>query len=477
MTKQLDLGAFLSDQTSEGTVDSHGEFTVSHSQAARKLARFALPRASAWVSKLVQAANRWSCSALQIRQTSSETLFHFGMPKPSDIPTEDAIVSRLLSGKVGGPDALDAFGTALRALVEQARLSFILVADDGDLPPRPIYAGAYYGELSEKARLHKRFNPKPGISLTVYHRPPSSRDDGIREVVSRLRSYLPIVDELDRYCYASPVPILLDGRRVDGLVASRGLGLSESNRPLALLGLRELRHSPPHLPLPEDFEEKIASLLSHPRRLARSYGGAKEFQAALMLTARFEQGWTDLLGPRRRTQLLWLKDGLVVQEGLLELRTTTVGVTMFANADGLDTDLTGLGLLHNEEYRARWTEILAATATALRDQRIEKADFFREDQDSQSPTDREWDEQETVRRRIKVLLKGSGTGLTLALLNPIIGIPTTVAAVGYTYARKPKPVDEKVKASQDKLEEVIWKEVSHLRQYLVERALPVDPDL
>lgn len=292
--------------------------------------------------------------------------------------------------------------------------------------------------------------------------------------MSRLRSYVPIIDELDRYCYASAVPILLDGRRVDGLVASRGLGLSESNRPLALLGLRELLHSPPHISLPEDFEEKVASLLSHPRRLARTYGGAREFQAALMLTARFEQGWTDLLGPRRRTQLLWLKDGLVVQEDLLELRTTTVGVTMFANADGLDTDLTGLGLLHNEEYRARRVEILAATATAMRDQRIEKAAFFREDQDSQSHTDREWDEQEAVRKRIKVLLKGSGTGLTLALLNPIIGIPTTVAAVGYTYARKPKPVDEKVRAGREKLEEVIWKEVSLLRQCLAELALPLD---
>lgn len=466
VTKQLDLGAFLSDQVAGGQVDSRGEFTVSHTQAARKLARFALPRSSAWVSKLVQAANRWDCPALQIRQSRSETLFHFSLPRASDIPTEDAIVSRLLSGKVGGPDALDAFCTALRALVEQAFLSFILVADDGDLAPRPIYAGHYYGALSEKARLHKRFNPKTGLSLTVYHRPPSREEDGVKEILTRFRSYVPIIEELDRYCYTSRVPIWLDGRRVDGLVASPGLGLSQTNRPLGFLGLRDLQYSPARFALPEDFEERVVSLLSHPRRVARGYGGRKEFQAVFVLAALAEQGWLDLLGARRRTRLVWVQDGLIAQEEVLDIRTTTVGLCVFANADGLETDLTGLGLLSTAPYRMRRDEVLSAVAATVKSDRVRQVDFFRTDFDAESSGDAEWDKQEEVRRRIKILLKGSGTGLTLTLLNPVLGVPTTVAAMGYAYTRKPRAFQDRLLAARAPLEETIRRELSTIGEFL-----------
>lgn len=463
---QLDLGAFLSDQVAQGQVDSRGEFTVSHTQAARKLARFALPRNTAWVSKLVQAANRWKCSILEIRQSRSESMFHFSLARASDIPTEDAIVSRLLSGKVGGPDALDAFCTALRALVEQARLSFILVADDGDLTPRPIYAGEYYASLSEKARLHKRFNPKPGLSLTVYHRPPARDEDSFTESLSRLRSYLPIIEELDCFNYVSHVPILLDGRRVDSLVSGRGLGLTPTCRPLAFLGVQGLSCSPARLALPEDFEEKIVSLLSHPRRVARDYGGSKDFQAVFVLSAVVEQGWIDLLGPRRRARLLWVQDGVVAQEEPLELKTTAVGLSVFANAEGLDTDLTGLGLLQTGPYRSRRAELLGAVAAALGNDRVRKTDFFRPDHDAQSAADLDWDKQEEVRERIKVLLKGTGTGLTLSLFNPVLGVPTTVAAVGYAFTRKPRATEERLLASQPALQETIAKELSQISEFL-----------
>lgn len=467
MSKQLDLGAFLSEQVSEGTVDSHGQFTVSHTQAARKLAKFALPRPSGWVTKLVQAANRWNCGAVQMRQSSTETLFHFTLPTRGQIPTEDAIVSVLLSGKVGGQTALDAFCLALRALVEQADLSFILVADDGDVEPRPVYSGRYYGQLSERERLDRRFRPHPGLSLTVYHRPPSTHDDGLFDAIARLRSYVPIIEELDRYCHVSAVPLLLDGRRVDSLVSSPGLGFTKSIQPLFFLGLENLQHSPEQMPLPGDFEEKMVSLLSHSRRIARAYGGDRDFQAVLIGQAQTVAPLLELSRSKRRTRLVWVTDGVIVEEERLEVRTETVGLSIFINGAGLGTDLTGFTLLRHEPMLQRRAEVLRAVAEQLRSRRVRDQDLFRIDTDAQSPSDEEHDVQEAVRRRIKLLLRGSGAGLALTLFNPVVGVPTTLGTIMAAYARKPREPQAELLARREALDKAIPDDLTLIRDHLL----------
>jgi hypothetical protein len=460
MTKQLDLGAFLSEQMSEGTVEGQGQFTVSHTQAARKLAKFALPRPSAWVTKLVQAANRWNCSAVQMRQTSTETLFHFTLPRLREIPTEDAIVASLLSGKVGGQSALDAFCLALRALVEQANLSFILVADDGFVQPRPVYSGHHYGALSERERMDKRFRPQPGLSLTVYHRPPTTRDDDLFDVLARLRSYIPVIEELDRYCHVSSVPLLLDGRRVDSLIESPGLGFSRSVRPLFFLGLNALSHSPESMPLPQDFEEKLVSLLSHSRRITRSYGGEGRFQAALVGQVQAFPPLLELSRLKRRSRLLWVTDGVIVEEEQLDVRTTAVGLNIFINGAGLPTDLTAV--------IARRREVLQAVGELLRSKRVRSQDYFRVDRDPESSSDEEHDQQEAVRRRIKILLRGSGTGLALTMVNPAVGVPTTLGSIAAAYARKPKDPHAEMLTRKQVLEKTIPDDLTLLRDYLAE---------
>lgn len=467
MSGHLDLGAFLSEQTSEGDLDSHGQFTVSHSQAARKLAKFALPRSTAWASKLIQAANRWNCSAVQIRQNKAETLFHFGFPRLGDLPTEDAVVSALLSGKVGGTGPLDALSLALRSLVEQAKLSFILVVDDGDLKPRPIYAGHHYGELSEQARLSPRFHPKPGLSLTVYHRPPAS-GEVVTDVMARFRGFVPIIEELDTYAYTSRVPILLDGRRIDGLVSSAGARPSQNYRPLAYQGVEGLQHSPERFPAPEDFEEKIVSLLTHQRRVARTYGGRNDFQALFSLTLLVEQGFKEMLGERTFSRLLWVADGVIVLEELFNLKPDSVALTIYANAQGLDTDLTGLTPLHNQAFVDRRLEVKRAVGAAIREPKLMEADYFRWDKDALSATDDQHDEQEAVRRRIKVLLRGSGTGLTLTLFNPLLGVPTTLVALVTTYTGKPTPYSERVLTQRDKLRRALERDLAELVRFLRE---------
>ena len=61
---EFDLGRFLNQQASEGSLDSEGEFTIDHAVAARKLARFAMPDEYSWVLKLVQASVGWKSAEL-----------------------------------------------------------------------------------------------------------------------------------------------------------------------------------------------------------------------------------------------------------------------------------------------------------------------------------------------------------------------------------------------------------------------------
>ena len=97
---QVDLNAFLSDQADDGVKDSEGDFTISHTNARRKLAKFALPRKHAWVSKLVQAAVAWDVRNLHMAQNKTETQFFLEPKSAGALPTENEIVNTILSGKV-----------------------------------------------------------------------------------------------------------------------------------------------------------------------------------------------------------------------------------------------------------------------------------------------------------------------------------------------------------------------------------------
>lgn len=432
MGEQLDLGAFLAQQSAAGEVDSRGDFTVSHHEAVKKLARFALPRSHAWVCKLVQAAVRWGCFRLNLKQSRTESQFHLRFREVHQIPNEDAIVAGLVSGRVSGPEAMDALAMALRALVEQAKLSFVLVSDNGKSPPRPIYAGYHYGHVSETERMNPRFRPGPGLTLTVYHhRPYKEGPADVWDLLPPLhRGDVPIARELDQYAYVCPIPVSIDGRLVDGFLQASALKFSHSHRPLVQGGLSGLEYSPPRMRLPADFEEKVLSITTHPKRALRTYGGRKEAAAAFLLTYLVPAD-TRMPGnlPQKRSRLHWVADGVIVETETLEVETSDLSLEIYANASGLPTDLTGFTTLDNDQRALRRAEILKGVGARFADLKARDTDFFRDDVDHFSPVDRQADATETVQKRKKIMLGGTGTGLALTLVNPVLGVSTTVAAL------------------------------------------------
>lgn len=431
VSTQLDLSSYLEDQAEEGTKDSEGDFTISHQNARRKLAKFALPRKMAWVSKLVQAAVGWKMKEIIAGQSDTATQFFFYTDTPSDLPTENEIVSTLLSGNVAADTPVEHFCLALRAVVEQAEMSFILAINDGDLKPKPIYAGPYYAGVSEADRLSDNYDRGVGITLTVRHAPDIDGNTPILNIINQGRFGIPIVEELKAYAYTCPIPIVLSGLHIEGFLDSPIF--QGQKTPLYLSGISSLENSPEELPLPPSYEEKFLSYLTHPRRARRSYGGRKKFACAFTLSSKpHNEGQVQML---RRSTFNWIRDGVVVQTNSLYVPTRLLGLSIYANAEGLRSDLTGFQLVESEDRKEREQEVLEKVGVALGGVLEQVEEFLRRDTDERSGEDEQLDQDAAFRTRVKTLLGGSGMGILLTLVNPPLGLGATAISVAKTYAK------------------------------------------
>jgi hypothetical protein len=438
VSENRDLLSYLQEQSSDGSKESEGEFTVSLEAARKKLAKFALPRDSAWALKLVQAAVGWKMNRIEVSQSWMETQFLFEPNEADDLVSEKKLLSSLLSGQVLAETPLAQFCLALRAIVEQANLSFLLVITDGKSLPKPLYAGAYYSGLSEDQRLI-RCNKLPiGLTLFVRHAYSFASDTPVSQMIGLRSNGLPIIQELKDYAYLSPIPLLLGKKRLDGLLDSPHFRF-DRQLPLALSGLKNLEHSPQSFQLPDSFEEKQFSFLTSPRRARRGYGGEKDFLCAYLLCA-LSRGT-----PPTKTSGLstfhWVRDGVVVQTSPLALATSVLGIQIYANASGLKSDLTGFQLVENNELFQRRREIYCELATALSAWIGRVDDFFRVDRDDLSAQDDELDRNQKNRKNRPTLFVLSTVGLLWSIASPIVGIPTTI--IGFAAIRKRKTEAQK----------------------------------
>lgn len=371
----FDLGQLLSGQRAQGTHDSGGEFTLSHEKAAAKLARFSLPFDYAWVLKVVQAAVAWKSSDLTVRQFRTFSSFEFRPADLQSLPDEQGLVSALLSGKVGGQLPLEMLCQGLRALVEQAGLSFRLVLiRQAELSEsaRPIQAGKDGGALEREARL---FGLKPfvGLRLQVAHLPLSrfALARYLPKLALNDRPDLNIAQTLDQHCFLSPIPLTLDGRRLDRLLCHPRWGFGPL-RPLVLSGLPGRAQGMNLVPVPEDLEEKVLSLHTDHKTAQQPSGGRREFAAWFLLRAfqpRAEQEWErqlDFRNPVPHQTVLYVNHGVVVDKLQVARQTRQSELLVILSAEGMPTDLSGLSLLVRDPHREDLRRVLDEIAVALK---------------------------------------------------------------------------------------------------------------
>lgn len=411
MSHHIDFQTFLQDQESEGQYQDTGEFTIDHQHAARKMAKFALPRTSAWVCKLVQAAVGWPVSALNVEQGKVYSVFHFEWDNLALLPTEEEVVRGLLGSGTPDDTPLSNLCMGLRAMVETAGLSFLLVLNRGKVAPKPVYAGSHFSKLSEQERLSPKFQNGTGLTVTVKYYPPPRKGHEVQQSVEFYKSV--IESEFDTYCHFSPMPITIDGRRVDDPVRTPAFQARDIFRPVYTGGL--YTSSPePAMPVPQGFEERRMSLFTHPQRARRPYHGRHNFSAGLVLGMRTFPG-----DPKRRLVVYWVRKGVIIDSELLPVYTVVLTGALYLHADPLSTDLTGFKVSAPEAAQVK-KSIFRSVSDFVMKLGLESF-AFAQDRDEQTAVDERNEKRANSRSRIKRLLAVAGTVLVTASADPSIG--------------------------------------------------------
>ena len=182
---------FLEEKREVGEFESTSSFSVNLEAAQSKLGRFTLPRPTAWILKFVQCANELGCENIRITMGKEEIEVVLG--RPGDFELRD--ISDGLTGLTPKNPTEEHLFTGLIALrnmpgavlLQDSKRSWNLKADS------EVQKSEYSGDY--------------GLKMS-YHPEPLGFFEKLRR---RLTQTIGILDELQTWCYASAVPVLVDG--------------------------------------------------------------------------------------------------------------------------------------------------------------------------------------------------------------------------------------------------------------------------
>ena len=130
------------------------------------------------------------------------------------MPDEQTIVYRLLSPVIGSQEPLECLAVAVRSVVEQLGLSFLLVLGNGETESRSIYAGKVFSRLQDSDRLSSKYRLGLGLSLTVSHPHLGLFSRFTGQALDNV-----LEEELSTRGFCSPVPLYFKDRRLDGTLS------------------------------------------------------------------------------------------------------------------------------------------------------------------------------------------------------------------------------------------------------------------
>ncbi len=372
----IDLKAFLAEQRHEGQLDSEGGFTIAAEKALQKLAYFALPQEFDWILKVVQAVNLWNVERLVVSQTRTATSFTFA---PCPQPDPAALLNALSGAALDNANPIHALSMALRSLVEQVGLSFVLAFRDHGESGRPIYAGDDTTQLSPSTRSKWAHLKSDGIRLTVSHFRRRESFTGryiptIAKVPNRQREILKI---LEWNSAPSAVPIYLEQRLLNDPSRVPMMGFSPGFRVLrkAILvnddGPRNLKF------VGEDYPWNIRA-----REVKNSEPPARGNPWFILRTADWAQlhhfvhfdpmsqmKFSPYQVPNHR--LLLTRQGVVCGSYTIRNSAWGTSVVLVAPADHYRSDLSGLGLEINDRENQGLINLRRHVVDALAEYREE----------------------------------------------------------------------------------------------------------
>ena len=331
----FDLKAYLDEQRNEGRQDSEGAFTVAAEKAALKLAHFSLPGEYDWVLKIIQAVNAWRADRLLVRQSRLATSFYFLPDQGVQAISTAGFINLLTQGTLNNVSPSHMLCMALRSLVDQVNLSFVLAVRLGDVSSQPIFAGDDTSQLDPEVRRVWSALDRDGVRLTVSHFKMTESFKGryLPSFSQVERRDLRIGDTLRERGGHSSTPIYLDGKHLSeqdhtGVRRTLMAGIYRQVRPS---GLR--------------LEAQMVNVIEPPEKarpspFATPYGHERFY----LQTVDWRQ--VHLVEKRGGSlhRILWTRDGVVVGETALENSSSATTFVAILPAEHLGTDLSGLKL-------------------------------------------------------------------------------------------------------------------------------------
>jgi hypothetical protein len=355
MSDPFTADSYLDQVANEGAYHSSGDFTISLKAAIEKLGASQLPRESAWVLKVVQAGVALGSTAIDVKQGSMVTSFALAQPGALDL---DVLQEAVLSTDFSGAAAPRHLAVALRAVGFGLRRPFRLSVAN----PERTESLAWDGE--ELRRETRDGDPSSaGVLLLEVEFGKGGRGRLFGSSSPAVRAAISESAELVEQASVCPVPLTLDGRRLDLL------GFPSIQKSLPRQGAREallcLAWSAPategnpglRLPPGVDLEKprfRLSNPLANPLTSGRAFllhGNKKESAAEFLCRLSYHFGviWSE--GERAYqirsvhappSLIHWVIDG-VVCASVPEFRDgASARLDLYVSAAGLPTDISGM---------------------------------------------------------------------------------------------------------------------------------------
>lgn len=223
----LDLDDYLTRLKEKGRHDSEGVFTVAGNRALGKLSQFLLPEKSDWILKMVQAGCCAEASGISLKQTHRSTQIEVIFPHQIDLDRfENALTTpTVVSSEPGSADLI----VGLRAVGVGQQRDWVASLTAGRA--KSIVTCVEGQVTSERLKPE---SPVDGTHIQIGVSYPQSESGKIGGLIRFGEAVQNEHTTLLSRVRACPIPISLDGRRLDDLCEP---SLSSALRPRVFLGI------------------------------------------------------------------------------------------------------------------------------------------------------------------------------------------------------------------------------------------------
>lgn len=231
----------------EGRLDSEGSFTIASRRAAGKLAAHQLVEEADWILKVVQSACKSQAEELTINQAAKATHITFTLPYVIDLKQFEACLNQGLASYQPGIGELC---TALRSVGVRQRRAWVARLSTEKYTH---WVSCEHQEIGIETTAAESFlsNHTTVLLGIAFPQGEAGRIGGLVRFGAAVQNeYIALRER----AYACPIPLIVDGKRVDTLTPPNDLG--NENQTL-LLGLA-LGHTPNGEPIsiPKGFCQK-----------------------------------------------------------------------------------------------------------------------------------------------------------------------------------------------------------------------------